>query len=446
MSYLDYGLCILSIVLMIELFFRKKPFNKILVCLILDVAMIFIHFTLDDVRWQVVILYALPMIMIGYSLLLHIDYQGLQKWTTRLYKIITSILVVLSILTIAMMPIPVLEAPTGPYVVGTTLMNVQDSERVEIFGPKTGNRDLRIQIWYPADQKDQTPVNWFIDGEKSLSSLAESNGVFGFMLNHLIDVKSHSYLNLPVSTLESNYPVVVMSHGWSSSRILHVNFAEALASHGYVVVGIDHTYAAAITRLENGDIGVHDASILPKEDFVDEGAILIDVFKKDIRFVMSELEGLNQTHRILKDKMDLERMGLLGHSTGAGADVQYALEYDVDAVVGFDPWVEPVEITGMLNEPALFIRSGEWHDSTNNEHLKMIADEVYEVKDARHQDFSMALDLSPLQKWIGWSGGDSSEIQIKLLLNFFDHHLKALELDPSVYEDTQLQRYDLNDL
>jgi predicted dienelactone hydrolase len=59
-------------------------------------------------------------------------------------------------------------------------------------------------------------------------------------------------LNVHVSPEKSNYPVLIFSHGLTGFRNQNTFEVEELASHGYIIVGIDHTYDAAATIFTDG--------------------------------------------------------------------------------------------------------------------------------------------------------------------------------------------------
>jgi hypothetical protein len=49
-------------------------------------------------------------------------------------------------------------------------------------------------------------------------------------------------------------PLVVLSPGFTNSRSALTALAEDLASHGYVVAGIDHTYESFATAFPDGRV------------------------------------------------------------------------------------------------------------------------------------------------------------------------------------------------
>lgn len=120
-------------------------------------------------------------------------------------------------------------------------------------------------------------------------------------------------------------PVVVLSHGLASRRADLRFLADHLASHGFAVVvpehvGSDAAYQTAVSMAER-----YDAS--NPAEFIDR--------PQDVRLALDELERLSQSpspaDAAWRDRLDLSRVGLIGHSYGgyttlamAGADLDIA--------------------------------------------------------------------------------------------------------------------------
>lgn len=124
-------------------------------------------------------------------------------------------------------------------------------------------------------------------------------------------------------------PVIVASHGLASNRQHFTKIAQHLASYGYVVAVPEHVgsdYNHFMDMLEGLNDDIFDLSA-----FVDR--------PKDVSYLLDELERRNE--REFQAKLDLERVGVLGHSFGgytalalAGAEIDFEqLEKDCDRTV-----------------------------------------------------------------------------------------------------------------
>jgi pimeloyl-ACP methyl ester carboxylesterase len=316
-------------------------------------------------------------------------------------------------------PVYDLPEPTGSYPVGTSSSVLTDT-RMELYSDNSSEkRSIKLQFWYPAETTEgYENVPWLEDGIVVARGLARDTGLPSFVLDHTITIASNSYKDAPISTAQSSYPVIIISHGWRGFRNLHTDFAEDLASQGYIVVSIDHTYGSVAVDL-NGDVKFVNYDALPNrdvtDDFLDYANTLVYTYAGDIISTIDHLEAeydINATRDYIA-KMDLTKIGLIGHSTGGGAGVAAALEDDrIDAVFGLDSWVESIDPTIIdtgLSIPSVFIRSGQWEVGYNNERLYQLINQsspsnLYQIDGTTHYDFTMVYMYSPLTKQIGFTG------------------------------------------
>jgi len=430
MSLFDFLLWTIMGVISLRMVFLNREIEGMIGWLMFGVIILSLQLLYDGYKWQSALLYLMPIMwLLFYKLNLK-----------SMFKIVLVSFFFISSALLVVFPTPVLDEPTGHYIVGTTRLSVMDNSRI-LYDEV---RELPVQIWYPSDSnEDKSPARWMIDGKETTRAFASQFHLLPFMMDQLNHVKTHSYEDIVMT--EGEFPIVVLSHGWSSFRNLHLNFAELLASNGYVVIALDHTYGAAMTRLQDGRVITIDNSLIDNDDVLKYADELIEAYRDDIASVINEISNLNQTHPILKNHLEEDKLALLGHSTGAGACVLYALDNDVDAIIGLDAWVEPIEIDKSLKVPNLFFRSEEWSESTNNQNLSIVTESIYEIKNGNHQDFTLVYMFSPVLELIGYTSDDSKKMQEDYVLEFLDHCLKGRtlnlnRLDEKYKDETSIKR------
>jgi pimeloyl-ACP methyl ester carboxylesterase len=304
-------------------------------------------------------------------------------------------------------------------------------------------------MWYPVDDVGDADIMPWLSGGKNIArGLAKSVGLPSFILDQTQYIDSNSYQIKAISDVQDKYPVVLISHGWGGFMNLHTDLAEELASRGYIVISIDHTYGSVATNI-NGRFIYQNKDALPPRDendnFLDDANQLVYTYAGDVSFMLDYIEILNNdTESFLNNKLDLDHIGLIGHSTGGGADVAVALnDVRIGAVIGLDAWVEPIvasEIEKGLSMPSIFLRSESWEEGPNNIDLYDLIENssdasLYQIDGTTHGDFTMAYILSPLMSTIGYTGSLETtylvDMQKEIINYFFDLHLKN-DLDASL--------------
>jgi predicted dienelactone hydrolase len=118
------------------------------------------------------------------------------------------------------------------------------------------------------------------------------------------------------------WPVVLFSPGFGVERGLYTSLTEDLASHGYVVVAIDHPHDASIVEFPDGHV------VIPASQMDITRALTVRV--ADTRFVLTELARVARSG-VFAGRLDLGRIGMFGHSLGGAAAASTML---VDRRVG----------------------------------------------------------------------------------------------------------------
>jgi pimeloyl-ACP methyl ester carboxylesterase len=118
------------------------------------------------------------------------------------------------------------------------------------------------------------------------------------------------------------FPVILFSHGLRENTFRYSAQLEQLASYGYIVVAIDHTYDNQATVFPDGRVArwSNRWEWAFSNDGPDEQRFIIaqlGVMVGDISFVVDELYRLNdEPSGIFNGKLDLDRLGFFGHSLG----------------------------------------------------------------------------------------------------------------------------------
>ncbi len=194
-------------------------------------------------------------------------------------------------------------AATGSFAVNTTSVTFTDVSRVDLFSPTGENRKLTVQFWYP-------------------------------------DIGEGS----------DTLPLAIFSHGSFGYRGSNLSTFEDLASNGYVVCSIDHSYHAFFSQHTDG------STTLVNTDFLNDAVnITNDAYDQqttytkthewlalrtgDMDFILNKILS-NEKREIPQSVYSLinkEKIGLFGHSLGGAAAAQLGRERsDVDAVIVID--------------------------------------------------------------------------------------------------------------
>jgi len=216
---------------------------------------------------------------------------------------------------------------SGQCKIGKITYTLTDSSRKESF-VSAGNtpRSFAITIYYPAAVPAGARPAPYIDNPKVASVLAGRLHIPPFLANI---VHSHSYANVPAAN--GTYPLVFFSPGIGNAVSEYTSEVEDLASHGYVVVALYHTYSVAATPLPNGAVAAANDAGMKSENEPDgtsdqqtdqDRNVIGTVWTKDIEFAFDKMAQLNGTDPTLKGHIDLQRTGIYGHSFGGAATAE----------------------------------------------------------------------------------------------------------------------------
>jgi dienelactone hydrolase len=327
--------------------------------------------------------------------------------------------------------------PTGLHKVGTESYHLIDPARKERHSLNPNdNRELMIQIWYPAQATEKDTKALYANGslefiKKDISKHAE---IPIEQLTHLDSLKSYSVAHAPLSLTQETYPVIIFSPGFGTPVNLYSSLLEDLASHGYITVGINYPYVTNPVIFPDNRV-IMQASKLEnpkdKKEKEEERNTELKTWIADNMFVLDQLEDINKrdTKNILTGKINLDRVGILGHSFGGSVAVEVC-QSDKRCTAGVDiegKLYSPIAPERLI-KPFMFIAAP--HEQ---QILKPVKDLVttsrartyyFEIEGTDHGSFT---DLYLLARWPKQpilSPQKAIDTTRSLLVDFFDAYLK----------------------
>lgn len=210
---------------------------------------------------------------------------------------------------------PSLPVPTGPHPVGTTSLYLKDVSRPDPWVPSVGARELMVSLWYPAKSSGARRARYMTPKESEL--LLTSAGVTNVPPDVLSTTRTNAYTDAEPVEGKHRLPLVVLSPGFTWPRSSLTALAEQLASRGYVVAGIDHTYENFAMTFPDGRLVT--CAACERHDIADFEKAVVASRARDVSFVLDELTG---KHPMWTDDelVDPSRIAMAGMSIG-GASV-----------------------------------------------------------------------------------------------------------------------------
>lgn len=317
--------------------------------------------------------------------------------------------------------------PSGPFPVGTMDRVLIDPARTNRYRYTPATNAIMATIWYPAEAPTagarQAPM-W----DRMLATDAAGTVAIGMdsqWTKVLPTLVGQSVIDAPLASSPAQFPVILYSHGLIGSRKTQSHVAEELASHGYVILALDHPDCWG-TEFPDGRylLGNHAGDVAGR--------------LKDMQFLLDEVGRMAGSDPVLRGRLDVDRIAAYGISYGGMTVESCRSDARLRCVGLWDPTNVQIHSAGLqkpflvaLGESNFFFAEDQWLFS------KAVSDAVWlQVRDAEHltaTDFAWT-SLTP--------GGRRPALAIDAcMVWFFDTYLKGGTPDfPQVPEIYNLKR------
>ena len=461
MQNLEILLLLASVVYLIFNRLINKNLTKPYVIGLLVLVML-IHLIFEGSRWQMI-----PAYMIWIIAFINALKRTETRPSTLIFVLRTIglfIILAVSIMLPSVLPVFKLPQPSGSFNVGTKdIYLALDREEVITVDP-ADKRNLMIKAWYPSTET-RGEIDPYVD-KAGRNGFAQKYGLPVSFLNYLDKVDTHVYRNTPIA--EGSFPVLIFSHGYNSKANGYYALLSEIASHGYVVFALNHTYESTGTSFLDGSEAYFDYAFADKIQkdtwyimepviesfkrdlsFEDRHAVvqkglrdyfvkdMVERWARDIVDVDKELDHWNNSG-FFKGSLDVSKIGVFGHSRGGGAaGHSLLLESRIKAGINLDgvQWGRIVDTT--FQKPFLFL-AADWpaeHENLNqhayvNRSTSVFYDGI--ILQTGHSNF-MDIPLMVPIKILSQAGRIDPEmgleISSKAVTYFFDRHLKNKKVD-----------------
>ena len=435
-------------------------------------ALLLIHIILGETRWQVGPVYLIATIII----LVHFFPFRASKWLKVPAYVLGIVFTVISGVLCYALPVFSLPKPTGSYTVASKTLYLKDESRQEDITPDPNdNRELIIDLWYPA-VKAQGPTKPYLEPVER-KGFALKYGLPEAAFHYLDGVKTQVYLDQ--TPVDEAFPVLIFSPGYYTPASGYHSILGDIASHGFIIFSINHSYETMGSRFPDGHEIFFDQAYADKYNWseamgkavnefdnaaehekreaikkvnaANTGATLsVTRWSADITAVLDQIMEWNTDPAFaLAGKMKLDQIGVFGHSRGGAAAVEASLFNDrIKAAANLDGAQWGNVIDAKLSKPtAVFSSAGSLLYEVNRYLFQNArSTDFYDIVVDRtgHSNFSdipYMIGLSQLNEAGSIAPQKATASFNGFLVAFFDKHLsrKSIDLDAVVSGDKNLR-------
>ncbi|WP_232075289.1 alpha/beta hydrolase family protein [Phytohabitans suffuscus] len=326
---------------------------------------------------------------------------------------------------------PALPEPTGRHPVGTTSLHLKDTSRKDPWVRAATVRELMVSLWYPATSPAGQRAPYMTPTESDL--VLKHAKITTVPPDALSTTRTNAFHDATPAGETRSLPLVVLSPGFTNPRSTLTALAEDLASNGYVVAAVEHTYESVATTFPDGRVTTCVACQEPNKDET-FWKKLVRGRATDIAFVLDQLTGPQPMWNGSR-LIDPSGIAMAGHSIGGASSIDAMLgDPRVRAGINFDGETEDTIPDSGLPRPFLFLgreyghrpgdqeRSWErtWEGLTGWKRWLVVAG----TQHGSFTDLVLLGDQLGIMRSSQMPGARSMEITRAYTRAFFDQHLR----------------------
>ncbi|TPX31298.1 1-alkyl-2-acetylglycerophosphocholine esterase [Synchytrium microbalum] len=346
----------------------------------------------------------------------------------------------------------------------------------DVESPKTetGLPGVLFRAFYPADPsciRKFRKAQW----SPSINHVAAygegwglSGSVSSIVLPILFSPRSAAFFKAPLLSGDERLPIVIFSHGLVGNRSSYSTLCGEIASHGFVVIALEHRDHSAILSQIGGDAGTH-LKYIRRRGSTPEALWKWRVEQQNLRAqeVAAAIEALRNmdtgrtifnylgdTPTWFESRLDFNNMVMMGHSFGGFTALSVTQTTNpFKCAVFIDTWFWYAALHGIdhllkdhptynndVTIPFLFISSENFHEAENLAAVQKLFNNPTRKEDSihslilgsRHHNASDFLCIAPLTLWLIGLGGaadprDVLRTQTDCILAFVSRHVRLPE-------------------
>ncbi|EXJ66849.1 uncharacterized protein A1O5_10044 [Cladophialophora psammophila CBS 110553] len=203
--------------------------------------------------------------------------------------------------TVALPPPPV---STNVYI---TTFPLTDTSRVDRFAPCCNQpRRLMLSLFQPTNCTKTHGISYMPPvtaafHDAMFGPYGIPNGTF----------EAFRLQTCPLPPNHTDFPVLLFSTGAGTSRLTYSVLCQWVASMGFNVISIDHTYDAPVVEFPDGTV-IQGANITLPDDLPQ----VLSLRVADVMSVLNALSNSTTMEQLAIPSFNTKRVGILGHSLG----------------------------------------------------------------------------------------------------------------------------------